>query len=312
MLTIALLMPFGYLRPAFQSPLASSEGLQGIVPVNSVFGERFRLLGYKVDGVGQAGKPMEIALYWESATAQTTPDDLMTEAQLAPADAQSWVAGDIAYLGTGRYPTSVWQAGDLIVQRHELLPPVDSLTPALYWIGVGLSARPGGERLPVTSGLPAGPGGLVRLGPVRLYPADGAESEPANRTEYQVGPSIALQGYDVDWNVIDRRLNVAFHWEALSVIPDDWTVFVHLVGRDGTFITQDDAPPVRGNFPTSWWQAGDVVVDWHELIVPAGIEPPDLSLYVGLYDSATGARLPVTDAGGKELPNGTISLPVRP
>jgi len=311
MLALALMMPIRYLRPAFESPVASREKLKDAVVVNSLFDDRIRLLGYTVNGQGRAGDSLELTLYWEAASAQGTAADYMTEIQLAPTDAESWVAGDIVFLGSGRYPSSLWQSGDLIVQKHQLRVPADSLAPALYWFGVGLTPEPGGERLPVTSGLPAGVGDLVRLGPIRLYPSKDAEIEPVIQTEYQLGTVIELPGYDIEWNESDRTLRLVLFWRAVSAMPDDWTVFVHLVDPTGTLVAQADAPPVRGNFPTSWWQPGDVVVDPHELLVPPGIELQELTLNFGLYDVANGERLPVMDAHGVEMADGIISVPIQ-
>ncbi len=52
-----------------------------------------------------------------------------------------------------------------------------------------------------------------------------------------------------------------------------------------------DLPPVNGTFPTTEWQAGDLVRDPHALALPADLPAGSYRLVAGLYDPASGARL---------------------
>ena len=70
---------------------------------------------------------------------------------------------------------------------------------------------------------------------------------------------------------------------------------------------QDDSEPRAGAYPTQWWQAGEVVVDEHTIVLPEG-PPPPLDLYVGVYDRASGARLPVADAQGNPMVNDEVII----
>jgi len=56
---------------------------------------------------------------------------------------------------------------------------------------------------------------------------------------------------------------------------------------------------VGGFRPTSTWRIGEVIHDRHGLLLPADIEPGEYALWTGLYDGATGERLPV------RLPDGS-------
>ena len=62
------------------------------------------------------------------------------------------------------------------------------------------------------------------------------------------------------------NLQVLLRWRATVPLDEDYTVFVHYL-RDGERIGQADAPPAGGYYPTSRWQAGDVINDRH--VVPA-------------------------------------------
>jgi hypothetical protein len=67
-------------------------------------------------------------------------------------------------------------------------------------------------------------------------------------------------------------------------------------------IGQHDAIPADGLFPTTSWVKGQVVADRHALTLEDG-QPPaaNYTLAVGMYDAATGQRLPVVDGAGRSL-----------
>jgi hypothetical protein len=73
-------------------------------------------------------------------------------------------------------------------------------------------------------------------------------------------------------------------------------VFVHLIDETGNIVAQSDAAPANWTRPTTGWLPGEYVVDAHTLNLPAALPPGPLTLRVGLYDPATGARLMTGDA----------------
>jgi hypothetical protein len=81
----------------------------------------------------------------------------------------------------------------------------------------------------------------------------------------------------------------------------DYTVFVHLVDRNGAVRGQHDSPPMDGTYPTTLWQPGEFVTDAHLLTLPADLPPGDYVLEVGLYRVETGTRLEVAGDGDKVM-----------
>jgi len=81
----------------------------------------------------------------------------------------------------------------------------------------------------------------------------------------------------------------------------DYTVFVHLLDRAGKRWAQHDAQPLGNLYPTSRWAAGEMVRDSHPLSLPADLPPGRYFLWVGLYQPATGERLPVSTGGDSLL-----------
>jgi len=93
-------------------------------------------------------------------------------------------------------------------------------------------------------------------------------------------------------------LHVSLSWRSLHSTEGDYTVFVHLIDESERVWAQHDGGPVGGSRPTSAWQPGEEITDHHGLALPADLPPGEYSLAVGLYDAATGRRLPVVTGQG--------------
>ena len=91
-----------------------------------------------------------------------------------------------------------------------------------------------------------------------------------------------------------QNLLVRLWWRADARPRADYTVFVHLLSSASELVAQDDSVPVVGFRPTTTWPEDEAVLDYHWLQIPEGLSLENLTLSVGLYEAATGERLPVT------------------
>ena len=160
--------------------------------------------------------------------------------------------------------------------------PVESFDDARFWGSPLTVYRRQIERVPPSEseadGLPAGAlrldadfGGQIRL--LGAAAGDGAA---------QPGDVLALTLY----------------WQATAPVEQDYTVFVHLLGRHDRVLAQRDAAPGLGARPTGGWTPGQLVADPYLLALPGAAYAPDEALWeVGLYDPATGRRLPLAGGG---------------
>jgi len=113
----------------------------------------------------------------------------------------------------------------------------------------------------------------------------------AHLADAAVAPTTARPG---------DAIRVRLRWQPLaptSSIPNR-TVFVHLRNAAGQTVAQRDAPPANGFQPTSSWRAGQDVLDRHGIVVPSDAPAGAYTLVVGLYDPASGARVPLSAAAG--------------
>jgi len=144
-----------------------------------------------------------------------------------------------------------------------------------------------------------------------LYKADDSPQRPAVPLQVCVGEDIRLQGYTllVDGASLDAQavhpgdsLRLTLHWIA-SEPPERYydSVFVHLLGPDGSLVVQQDNPPQGGAYPTFLWKPGERVDDPYELKVPPDAPSGSYVLTVGMYDWRTGERLAALDTGSASL-----------
>jgi len=126
----------------------------------------------------------------------------------------------------------------------------------------------------------------------------GLDGEAIILREFTVWPAAARPG-----DVVGVRLV----WAADAAPARAYKVFLHLLAPDGQLAAQRDGEPGGGSRPTTGWAAGEVVIDNHGLLLPAGLPPGEYVLRVGLYDAFDpAARLAV--AGGDSLLLATITV----
>jgi hypothetical protein len=94
-------------------------------------------------------------------------------------------------------------------------------------------------------------------------------------------------------------------WLAEGRPSADYTVFIQL-WQAGQQVAGFDTPPLNNDYPTGWWDAGEVIVDPHPLDL-SGVAPGEYRVLVGLYHLASGDRLPAT-VGGAPLPDNALDL----
>lgn len=114
---------------------------------------------------------------------------------------------------------------------------------------------------------------------------------------------IALLDLDVPSQTLTRggMLDLTLRWQALSDIPEDYTVFVQLLDEQGALVAQIDAWPLQGTYPTSQWQSGETINDPYQLTLPPDLPAGNYQLIVGWYLLADLRRLPVLSADGVPL-----------
>jgi len=118
-----------------------------------------------------------------------------------------------------------------------------------------------------------------------------------NRLDISFGGTMKLLGYNLQPTTCNLQpgdsLEVTLYWQSLAEMNQDYSVFVHLLDETELIVAQRDMYPGQGLYPTSLWSVGDTIANRYVLTLPeTAFAPNRAQLEVGLYDFATGERLP--------------------
>jgi hypothetical protein len=259
----------------------------------AAFDGQLALTGFGLSSANPSpGDEVEITLYWEALERAGTAYTAFLHL-LAP-DGRG-VGGIDELVLRGLYQPALWPEDMTFADRHTLTVPAD-LAPGRYRLDVGLYPRDQPDTLLPVEGSDRLPLAMLTVGEVAMAP-------PSTTASVDFGRQIRLLGYDLqgDAGEATGTLDVTLHWQSLVLVARDYTVFAHLVGPDGSIVTQDDGPPGDQFFPTSTWLPGAVVLDSRSLVLPAGAAPGEYTLLIGLYHQPTEERLEATGADGESL-----------
>ncbi len=271
-------------------------------PLNANFADRFLLVGYDFSArTVEPGASFDVTLVWQSL-AETT-DDFAVFNHLLNVETQTQFGGRDR-IPKNFYRTILWQTGEFVVDTYPVPVQFDA-PPGIYWLDVGLypAENPAAQPLSLVADGKILPQNSVRLGAVKVggQPAISLPPKrPAHPADIRFGDAIRLTGYTLEPE--NDSLKMQLFWNALATPTADFTVFVHVLDESGAVVTQNDAPPVNGLYPTGFWAAGETIFDPHAVSladVPAG----KYTIRIGLYNPQTGARLSVIGQ-----PNGAVDL----
>jgi hypothetical protein len=120
------------------------------------------------------------------------------------------------------------------------------------------------------------------------------------------GDRLELQ---VDRHEINStQVQLALVWFVQSPVDQDWTVFFHIYNSSGALVAQDDGYPLRGLAPFWLWSAGQALVDNRLATLGDATAPGTYLVGVGVYDRATGERIPATSPSGVRLADDTVPV----
>ena len=137
--------------------------------------------------------------------------------------------------------------------------------------------------------------------PAYQPPAQAANAGNLTPTAARLGDHFSLLGVEAEPDVLQpgQQATVRIAWRAGSPPDADYSVFVHLVDEDGLTVAQHDTMPGGGLFPTSQWAAGETHIEEYGVELPATAYTPNHARWlVGMYDAASGQRLPVAAIAG--------------
>ena len=296
---LSVTAPFTSIKPAYAGPalIAEDDIPSSARPLNVTYGNVASLLAYEVSKDAlRPGDMLPVTLYWK--TLEPTDEDISIYLQLV--GGQDQVLGQIdSYPGGGAYPTSMWSPGQII--RDEYMVPLGAAPaePLAAQLQAGLYRFQTGKRLAAVDpqGQTVNPAVLTRVKIAVPTPL----RKPAHVIDANLDNAVRLVGYDLPTGPVaaGSEVPLTLYWQVSRALGKDYTVFVHLLGDDDDLLGQGDGPPMDNAYPTSFWSAGETLADTHRLRISPDAEPGENRIVVGLYDPASGQRLPVLDDKGQ-------------
>jgi len=237
----------------------------------------------------------DVAYLWESAAAE-----LARAARAAPQGTTVLI---------DRRFTEGWPSIPFLLHGHAFTPfdpakPLPALagpTTVFAWPYGPLDFLPGAVRPPARVAIEPGPlaRGDLEPEPYALYTRydilpGPAEAPPAANFDDRYGLSAAATLDAPD------ALTVALEWTPGAAHSPDASppqVFIHVLGPEG-MLAQHDGTIGGGLWPAANWQPLLRIDERHTLALSRPFQPAQDRIEIGLYDPATGQRLPLLGASG--------------
>jgi hypothetical protein len=255
-------------------------------PPGITFGHKIQLLASHIDETHLASTgQLRVTLFWRAL--RWVGGDYTIYLKLINPAYHIWGQQDSRPYHDGS-PTWTWQEGQLIYDPRQLklLP---GTPPGEYQI----------EIIPVeiysTEALEPDGDGPVLLGPIevpRRAPPPIEDLNVEHPLEAVLGDKVRLLGYNMKSGFRPGdNIHLTLFWQCLEKMDEEYTVFTHLIDAGDNIVAQKDTPPVDGFYPTTKWQAGEIVRDQYDLLISPDVPMGDYRIEVGMYLAETGERL---------------------
>ncbi len=242
-----------------------------------------RLLGFARGGPEAAtDEPYGLALWWLATRPISTT---VTQIALLEASGSEYIITETQPVHN-TYPFTNWQPPQFVIDQQTIIIP--ATVPAGEY---QLVARFLDERGDISK--------RVNLGPLTVHTTQRLFTPPQFATAVNAvfGNEIELLGYSLNATSEAGKYTLNLIWQAIDKPKADYTVFVHLLQPDGACTPcawQQDTMPQQGQYPTTRWLPGEVVIDTYQIVLPEGAALDAHPLEVGLYMAENGRRLQAT------------------
>lgn len=138
----------GFDRASLEGDLILAKPPDRMKPVGAVFGERAKLLGYTLDPERPTpGSRPRVTFYWSALRPMAEEYQVFIHGD-AVGEEQSRIHGD-HFPARGRYPTDVWQEGEVVIDTFSIFIPPGY---GAKHLGLFTGMYKGDHRVPLTDG----------------------------------------------------------------------------------------------------------------------------------------------------------------
>jgi len=264
------------------------------------FGDELELLGYDVDRPAvQAGEGLHLTLFWRSLKEMDQPHAALLR---LVDEGGGIVAEEAVPVASEAYPTTQWQAGEVVRSQHYFPVPAGA-SAGRNWLRLAVVDQ---EGTPLAA--------AIDLRELEIEVPERRMTLPTieNPMEINLGDEVTFLGYDLRLTVVKPgdTLHLTLYWQARRGIAGWYKVFTHLLDDEARIWAQKDSVPMGGTRPTTGWVKGEIIVDEYELTVRSDAPGGDYILEVGMYEESTAQRLSVLNEEGQIVGDCIILFPV--
>jgi mannosyltransferase len=279
---------YGNVRLAIYAVPQAGPATEMAHPLSASLGDKVTLLGYSfLSEEVYAGDTLQVTLFWQ---ALTTLDERYVVFIHVLDDGGYIVGQRDTEPGGGAMLTTTWQPGQTIADNYGILIS-HGTPPGEYQIEVGMYALDSGARLPVSqAGQP--PSDNLALEPIRILRPKAPPPLEALDMQYRAGldyGDLELLGYDLyKLGYAHQKeeslhpgdiLHLDLYWQALrrssgqaiNTLDTDWQLGLQLVDKGGQSWAIEEEWPIGGSYGTGLWQAGEIVRDQYNLLIPPDV-----------------------------------------
>jgi uncharacterized membrane protein len=285
----------GYFEPLFEKNsfvIAGRRVLDNTHPYS--FGGQFKLLGYAVPlpGTVQGNMIIRPILNWQAI--KGISDRYSVTLQVVDSNGHVWASADVEPRD-GLAPTLGWQPGMPLTDQYTLkLPP--TMPRGDYQVTVGLHKLKDIENLAILDeqGRLIGSDAVITTLQVgknkNSFTAGDLQIEQPLFVDMQ---EIRLLGYVPTRETLNpgELLHVGVYWRARAQPQGDYDVSVQLLDANGHIAFERTSRPANGTYPTTQWSAGEVLLDWHDFVVPLDLAKGSYVIAVELRNVKDGSKL---------------------
>lgn len=81
-----------------------------------------------------------------------------------------------------------------------------------------------------------------------------------------------------------QRLSIGYYWRARGKPRGDYQVVSQLRNANNAVVLEQAGTPADGTYPTSAWQIGEALLDWHDLDLPRDLKQGEYKVFVLVRD----------------------------
>jgi uncharacterized membrane protein len=282
----------GYFEPLIQQgSFAIAKRREPGNTLQITFANQISLLGciVPITDTLRGGMIIRPILNWQAIG--DIPDRYLVELQLVDSIGHVWAMESVEP-EDGLAPTNGWHVGKPIIDQYALnLPP--TMPAGDYQITVGLRKTDAEDAPAVLEN------DSKSLGTNAVVAAIHVEKNKNSFTASEVVKIQPMVAYFVDMGemrllgyVPPRKsispgdiLQMGVYWRAREKPQGDYVVAVQLRDANGRVVFEQSDRPAKGTYPTTLWDAGEVLLDWHDFVIPSEVSPGNYAIVVVLRNT---------------------------